>query len=386
MESDDFWFGKGNEMKTGGLCRSIYMDDGPLDIGGGHFLDVRNQKVNDFLFNYMPEEEWNKFKRNSLIKIKNSLISHPIEGNIWQFDLNTQVEYLKSIAVAGCNIEKEKPTKFIDWIYWKLGERIAGDYMIPYNKKMFGEELNNLGTYWLEKLPNVSFEETLLSCIQKKLMENNQDMRNFFYPKKYGYGELWLRMGECIKKNILYNKEIRKIDLDSHIVTTADNCEYYGDIIITTIPWTEFETIDGLPKNIASNIDELKYSSIQIEYINKNLDTDAHWIYIPDEEVAYHRILVRHNFCPNSAGYWTETNSDRIGKKQERPEEYNFLNKYAYPLNTIDKPDIMTSLLSFCQKKKVFGLGRWGEHQHYNSDVTVEKALKLAEVLENEEE
>lgn len=27
--------------------------------------------------------------------------------------------------------------------------------MLPYNKKMFGDELNELGTYWLEKLPNV---------------------------------------------------------------------------------------------------------------------------------------------------------------------------------------------------------------------------------------
>ena len=33
---------------------------------------------------------------------------------------------------------------------------------------MFGNDLNLLGTYWLEKLPNVSFEETLLSCLEKR--------------------------------------------------------------------------------------------------------------------------------------------------------------------------------------------------------------------------
>ena len=46
----------------------------------------------------------------------------------------------------------------------------------------------------------------------------------------------------------------------------------------------------------------------------------------------------------------------------------------------------MSRLLEWSKSKGVIGLGRWGEHQHYNSDVTVEKALKLAEVLENEEE
>ena len=40
--------------------------------------------------------------------------------------------------------------------------------MIPYNFKMFGKELNQLGTYWLEKLPNVSIDETLISCLTKK--------------------------------------------------------------------------------------------------------------------------------------------------------------------------------------------------------------------------
>ena len=55
------------------------------------------------------------------------------------------------------------------------------------------------------------------------------------------------------------------------------------------------------------------------------------------------------------------------------------MNEYAYPLNTIDKPDIMDRLLAFAQIKEVYGLGRWGEHNHYNSDVTVERAMNLAE-------
>lgn len=107
------------EDEAGGLCRSTNVDGAPLDIGGGHFLDVRRPKVNKFLFEYMPEDEWNKYDRDSRIEINNNLISHPIEANIWQMKLEDQVEYLKSIAVAGCNLGKEKPQEFVDWIYWK---------------------------------------------------------------------------------------------------------------------------------------------------------------------------------------------------------------------------------------------------------------------------
>lgn len=60
---------------------------------------------------------------------------------------------------------------------------------------------------------------------------------------------------------------------------------------------------------------------------------------------------------------------------------YTYMNEYAYPLNTIDKPEIMNTLLSWAASKKVIGLGRWGEWQHYNSDVTVVKALELVEKL-----
>ena len=57
------------------------------------------------------------------------------------------------------------------------------------------------------------------------------------------------------------------------------------------------------------------------------------------------------------------------------------MNEYAYPLNTIDKPQIMDKLLKAAKQNGIYGLGRWGEHSHFNSDVVVERAMKLAEEL-----
>ena len=53
------------EREAGGLCRSVEVDGSAFDIGGGHFLDVRRPKVNEFLFQFMPQDEWNLFERNS---------------------------------------------------------------------------------------------------------------------------------------------------------------------------------------------------------------------------------------------------------------------------------------------------------------------------------
>ena len=257
---------------------------------------------------------------------------------------------------------------------------MADDYMIPYNQKVFSKELNQLGTYWLEKLPNVSFEETLLSCLTKKAYGTQPGHAKFYYPRKYGYGELWLRLAENIKGNIEYGKTVKKIDFNKKSVMTIDGAKYQADMIITTIPWIEFEETVGMPDEIKEGIDKLKFSSIQIEYFAENLDTDCHWIYYPEPKLSYHRILVRHNFCPNSRGYWTETNSERVDMEEPR-DSFRYMNKYAYPLNTIKKPDIMKKLLLWSREQGVIGLGRWGEHQHYNSDVTVGLAIELVERL-----
>ncbi|MBR6452182.1 MAG: NAD(P)-binding protein, partial [Lachnospiraceae bacterium] len=57
------------EDSAGGLCRSAEVDGSPLDIGGGHFLDVRNPKVLDFLFPFMDRSEWDMYERDSKIDI-----------------------------------------------------------------------------------------------------------------------------------------------------------------------------------------------------------------------------------------------------------------------------------------------------------------------------
>lgn len=348
------------ENEAGGLCRSKIVDNYSLDIGGGHFLDVRIPKVNEFLFMFMPRYEWNLYNRNSKIQLGKEKIDHPLEANIWQLSVNEQVEYLSSIAKAGCNTEKLKPENFMEWINWKFGEKISKNYMLPYNKKMFGKNLSAIGTYWLEKLPEVSLEETLRSCLEKKFYGQQPGHVQFYYPKKYGYGELWLRMAKSIEEHIEYNVVVNKLDFETKKV----NDFYRAENIITTIPW-----------NCIGNYKKLKHTSVQIEYFPNNLKSKAHWIYEPNLDIPYHRILLRNNFCKKSNGYWTETNLERVRQTTCR---FKYINEFAYPLNTIDKPKEISKLLSFAISKRVFGLGRWGEHQHYNSDTTVQRAIDLA--------
>ena len=367
-------------LEAGGLCRSIISGKMCVDIGGGHILDVRRPRVTEFLFKFMPESEWNKYVRDSRIELEGATVNHPLEANIWQFPLEEQVEYLESIAKAGCNSGAKMPKKFVDWIRWKLGDKIADEYMIPYNQKMFGENLDELGTYWLEKLPNVSFKETLMSCLTKRAYGKQSAHAEFYYPKKFGYGEVWLRMAQDISAHIEYGKKVSAIDFNANTVTTSDGDKYTAEKIITTVPWREFTALKGMPNDLVSDLQKLKHTSVQIKYFPENLDTRAHWTYFANLKLPCHRIMHQHNLNANWDGYWTETRAQRvIGELADG--KTSFLNDYAYPLNTLDKPQIMAKLLAWCNERNVYGLGRWGEHSHYNSDLTAELAMMLAEKI-----
>ncbi len=361
---------------AGGLCRSTDVDGSAFDIGGGHFLDVRDPDVTDFVFRFLPEEEWDRYERDSRIDLYGDIIGSPIEANIWQLPEEKQKRYLDAIEIAGCNKGDPKPEKFTEWIVWKLGSAICEDYMLPYNKKMFGEDLDSLGTYWLEKLPNVSYEETKRSCAERKPYGTQPGHAKFYYPKKYGYGEAFLRMADALKGKIRCNEKVVSLDYENRVV----NGKYEADRIIVTIPWKSIEEHINLPEEYVSDINALKYSSVVTEYVPENLNTKAHWIYYPDPERSYHRILVRHNFCPGSKGYWTETNLTRYDRQTaDSANKTYFVNEYAYPLNTIGKQELMKRFLDHTSSKNIYGLGRWGEWQHYNSDVTMKRAMELAD-------
>lgn len=120
-------------------------------------------------------------------------IDHPLEANLWQFPSEVQVDYLESIAQAGFVSGDVMPEYFSAWINCKLRNRIAQECMLLYNRKIWSMDPDMLSTYWLYKLPNVSFRETLLSCLKGKPMGALSAHGTFLYRKNlvmatYGRG------------------------------------------------------------------------------------------------------------------------------------------------------------------------------------------------------
>ena len=363
------------ESDCGGLCRSADVDGAPLDIGGGHFLDVRNREVLDLLFRFLPESEWIRHTRVAKIRLRGCEIDHPLEANLWQFPVDAQADYLEAIARAGCVSGAAMPEAFEDWCRWKFGSMIADEYMLPYNRKLWRMPLNELGTYWLYKLPDVSFRETLMSCLQRRMHGALPAHGVFLYPAKYGYGEVWRRMGEALGDRLRLDTPVTRIDLPSRLV----NGRFSADVIVTSIPWPVWAQAGALPSEIAAAVGRLAHVPIDIDYHADAVPGAAHWIYEPDERISYHRILVRANFAPGSRGHWTETNA----RVSPPAAGFRYRNDFAYPVNTLDKPALVERIHRWAATVRVRPLGRWGDWEHMNSDVAVAAGIKAAQEAVN---
>jgi protoporphyrinogen oxidase len=371
---DDSFVVLEKEDVAGGLCRSAEVDGAPLDIGGGHFLDVRRPEANAFVFSFLPESEWIRYERRSTIRVGVDEIDYPFEANLWQFPLEQQLDYLESIARAGCVTGQPLPASFRQWIVWKLGDRIAADYMLPYNAKIWMlDDLDQLGTYWLHKLPDVSFRDTLRGCLERRPVAGMPGHAAFYYPRQGGYGRVWRAMGAALGEKLICNRTLRQIDVEKTVVD-----EFIASRIVTTIPWGEFAAVaSGIPSSIERSIAGLLHAAIEVAYHGHNVESAAHWTYIPDPAISHHRILFRHNFYPGSRGFWTETNAKRASKHAG----WKHLNEYAYPLNVVDKPPRMARILEWAGQQHITGLGRWGEWEHVNSDAAVAAGLALGRRL-----
>ncbi len=358
---------------AGGLCRSEDVDGAPLDIGGGHFLDVRKQAVLDFVFRFMPKSEWTLFERISKIRLRDQEIDHPLESNLWQFTKEVQVDYLEAIAQAGCVRGEPMPEAFSDWIHWKLGNRIAHEYMLPYNRKIWSIDPNELGTYWLYKLPDVSFRDTLRSCLEGKPFGALPAHGQFYYPRSHGYGEVWRRMGKALGDSLILDCPVASVDLS----TLTVNGQWRAGTLVNTIPWTLWPSFSDVPADVVEQIGKLVNVPIDVDYVGETLPSDAHWIYEPRESLPYHRQLLRANFCSGARGHWTEANATRSPPSAA----FRHRNEFAYPVNTIGKPEAIASITEWAATKHIASVGRWGRWEHMNSDIAVAEAMTAAEEL-----
>lgn len=378
------------ENEPGGLCRTKFVDGHHFDIGGGHVLHSKYPEVLDWIFEHIPKDNFNKFNTKVLIDLEGYPVEFPIELNLWQLPIDLQIEYLYSYIAAAGN-EKKDYDNFEDWIRNYLGDKIADNYMIPYNKKLWCLDIATLNTDWLNKIPKTDIKLVLKTIIERdsNFTEEVVSHKSFYYPKEGGFQTIFDSIYKHIEGNVELGVRVKNLKYDKENELWIIDGKYKTKKIICTIPWTLLDIeIDGF--DYEKEFENLDYLSDVISLWEREpYEHDAHWKYIPNPDVEQHREFYIHNFAPHSkpGGVMTDINRKRwVDNNKEWKAGvplYEHENIYSYPLPTKVYKESIRKILDFSKNYNLYGLGRWGQWQYFNTDQCIKQVMDF---FENEEE
>ncbi|MBP6508239.1 MAG: NAD(P)-binding protein [Opitutaceae bacterium] len=366
--------------EPGGLCRTRQIGSHVLDVGGGHFLCTKFPEVYDFVFAHIPKSEFNYFNRVSKVEIGQHQVDYPLENNIWQLPAKECADYLISIAQNGEARGQPEPSHFDAWIRWKLGNRIAEDYMIPYNRKIWGVEASEMDIDWLHKIPRLDVREIAMACLSRKADPSAMPSHaGFYYPKRGGFQRIFDAILAPVSAYVECAAPVERIERSGDLLVV--NGRHRARRVINTAPWHALASSPIFDALTRADIARLRANQIVVSLHEAPLSTDAHWLYQPDESLSHHRSFFIHNFAPHSAreGVYRETNHRRW--QSGVGELYFENNHYAYPIPTLGWANAIDRVLAQALRHEVYGVGRWGQWQYLNSDVCIHEAMKLVSRL-----
>lgn len=371
--------------EVGGLCKTKNIDGNILDIGGGHFFHTKHQEIFDYIFKYLPKEEFNYYKRVSKIEIENATIDYPIESNIWQLPMKKQVDYIISVIRNGEAAGTAEPHNYEEWIRWKLGNKICDNYMIPYNEKLWGVSPSEMDIDWLYKIPRVDVEEVLQYCLERRQDVNKFPAHvHFFYPKRGGFQRIVDAIAKDEMDKILLDVKVDKLEFKEG--RWIINGLYEARNVINTAPWKDLYAALGSPAELEDAFSKIRYNRIVVSLCEHEYEHDWHWRYIPDMTQRHHREFYIKNFAQDSKknNIYIETSLERhINKtgKQNYGTAEDFCTDAAYPIPVIGHHAAINKILQHYKSRNLFGVGRWGQHEYQNADVSMYEAIKFVDRL-----
>lgn len=371
------------ESAAGGLCRTAKISGHYLDVGGGHVLHSKYPEVLRWVFDHIPQNDFNTYDTKILIDLEGHSVEFPIELNLWQLPADLQVEYLHSYLTSAS--KDIKYDNFESWIRNYLGDKIANNYMIPYNKKLWCMDISKLNTDWLVKIPKTDIKLVLKSIIERNpnFTEAVVSHKSFYYPKSGGFQSIFDAIAGHIKQHIKTKVKIKTLRYDKPKSVWHVNEQYTAQQIITTIPWTAIDVMAG-GFDYKSEIKNLEYLSNVISLWQREpYYHNAHWKYIPNSNIEHHREFYIHNFAPYSKAGGVMTDINRIRWLQNNRiwqaglPLFEQENIYSYPLPTKTYQKSINKILDFSREHCLYGLGRWGQWQYLNIDQCIKQVLEF---------
>ena len=388
------------KMKVGGHASSHEID-GYIFDEGIHVLHTSNE----YVLNLMEEidAKMEVKNRDAWIFSHGCMTRYPFQANTFGLPINIVKDCLIGF-IENEFIDRKKIKNYRDWIYFMFGKGIAEYFMIPYCKKFWGINPEELTTDWVNvRHPKPTLDEVITGAItdQKKGFGINASYR---YPKIKGFSNIANSISNKCSDRIKCGMEVTRIDPKRKIVQfNGDQDIEYKNKLISTIPLPDLlKLIKGVPKDIISESKKLRTNSIFVVNlgINKADISEKNWIYYLDSDYSFFRISFPHNQSDSMApknkssisaevAYGNDNelpaSKDQLAKRVihdlikagvlHNEDEIELVNtfdiKYGYVIFDDNRKTVVSKIHKYLKSIGIIPCGRYGDWAYLWSDESI---------------
>lgn len=403
--------------KIGGLARTLQYGKFRTDIGGHRFFSK-----NQYLYNFIEDllgERWIKVNRLSKFYINGKFFLYPVELKNALLNIGLYKAFKILFDYSSQRIKKifvnQNPLSFEEQVVSDFGRALAELNILNYTVKIWGLPCSKISSDWAkQRIKGLSLKEVIKRVVMKPKSGPKTLIDQFYYPDT-GIGLIC----EKIKERILDRRNILKLNSFStsinyngnkitEIVVKANGKSEIikAKHIISSIPITDFINllIPRPPNKILEAIKNLKFRSHVSLFItlDKPSVSPDQWIYFPDKEIPFARIMEPKNFskkmsprdktsllveffCWKGDRIWNANKEElfklsiewleKIGffKRSEVIDYFIHKEKYAYPLYDLHYKKYLNKIKKYLRQfNNLQCIGRSGSFKYNNLDHALE--------------
>jgi protoporphyrinogen oxidase/uncharacterized membrane protein YbhN (UPF0104 family) len=386
------------ESQIGGLARTIKTGDYLWDLGV-HAMYSNNKEIHEY-YHSLPLDYQHSQRGVKIFHSgkngKQYLVDYPFEEGVKDLPLADRWDCVKGYVSS--SIKKERPYHNLkDWIDNRLGFGIAKHFMVPYNKKIWDCDLENISMDLVsKKIHPTSIKNFILGALGKKIIGRIYQWK-FIYPRK-GVQKLMDHTAKDIWDHIRLDTTVDRLERRNAqwvVYDTVGN-QFKADMVVSTIPLVELlkkVDIEGLQKKY----DELKWNNTYFVMVGLKRDRDfkllrdCHWAFFKENEIFY-RITLMNNFSsdflPTLIAEITNKNdvvhmspddikkvvvddlirTDVIAHREDIAQVEIKYVEHTYPIPTVGVSRIKEAVTEICDRNNIFLIGRNGHWDYINMD------------------
>ena len=390
--------------RVGGGSGSIEIDAAVFDLGG-HSFHTPHPEVRQLVYDAVEMYEQ---KREARCYAFGQLIDYPFQRNYRQL---SDAQVVEDCALGMQNAgDAAGAANFEEFLVRRFGQGIARHFMLPYNRKLWGEDLSRLAVSWTGE--RVAAPEN-----QRESFEKAGGVRKplhgdtvVAYPAVGGFGEVFTALSRRIA-DLRLGEAVARIDPRSRTLHTRSNATYLWQRLISTLPVDRLlEMIDGIDPALRQSAARLERLPLRMVFvvIDHPVDTPIQRIYSAEARIPAHKIAINHNSSdylrrlPRHGVMLEVSPGTRAGVTPEdlksgaaetlrtlgiirTADEIRSIHvrdvPYGYPVPTHDRSQRVEGIKRASEQMSIHTVGRFGEWAYINSDEALHRGLMLGQQL-----